>query len=71
MSHRVEIQHHFARVLGQAARAHLQQTGFDLFRIMPILVRAALFVVGQHQPVERRSPSQGDPAMLRAHAIQT
>ncbi len=69
MAHRVQVQHQFARVLGQAAHAQGQQTGFQLLRIVRQLVATGLFVVGQLQPIERGRRRQRGAAVVREHAV--
>ncbi len=56
-------------MLGQTTRSHLQQTGFDLGRIVRQLVAATAPVVGQLQPIECARPRQGNPTMRRIEPI--
>lgn len=70
MAHRVEVQHHFARVLGQSAHPHRQQTLFNRCRIVGELVSASGFVVGKLQPVEGARRRQGRAAEGGIESIQ-
>jgi len=69
VAHRIQIDHHFARVPGQAARPHPQETLLDLVRIVRQPMTARLLVVGQLQSVERGRGGQRHAAMLRQKTI--
>ena len=62
VAHRSEVQHHCARVFGQAPRPQREQTLCNRRRLVRQLVAARGLVVGKFQPVERRGRGQGRAA---------